>query len=144
MQFCRFFFARRVRVKYVYSMSMLTKERPTVTWQRARESGTALFSWRRSVGLNRPTFARLANFSERTLATYERHARFPSGVQARVTEAVRLVQALLEIIPAEELVAWLGAPNPGFDGRKPWTLIENGERDLIWEMIHQTRHGAFA
>ena len=26
----------------------------------------------------------------------------------------------------------------------PWTLIENGERDVIWEMIHQTRHGAFA
>ena len=57
---------------------------------------------------------------------------------------MRLVRALLEIIPAAELPAWLGAPNPGFDGRTPWELIEAGERDLLWEMIHQTRHGAFA
>ncbi|OYV01075.1 MAG: hypothetical protein CFE26_23290 [Verrucomicrobiales bacterium VVV1] len=34
-------------------------------------------------------------------------------------------------------------PNPGFGGRKPGTLFVNGERDVIWEMIHQVRHGAF-
>lgn len=115
-----------------------------VTWQRAKESGTALYSWRRSLGLNRGTFARIANFSERTLATYEKHQKFPVAVRPQVTEAVRLVKALLEIIPAENLSAWLQTPNPGFGGRKPWTLIQNGERDVIWEMIHQTRFGAFA
>jgi len=88
--------------------------------------------------------ARIANFSERTLATYEKHEKFPVAVRPQVTEAVRLVKALLEIIPAENLSAWLQTPNPGFGGRKPWTLIQNGERDVIWEMIHQTRFGAFA
>jgi|GEM_PF-2746731 len=63
----------------------------------------------------------------------EKHEKFP------VSD--RLVQALLEIIPAEELPAWLQTPNPGFAGRNPWTLIHRGERDVIWEMIHQTRLG---
>ncbi len=125
-------------------MSTTTKEKPLVVWQGAQGGGPALFRWRRAVGLNRPTFARLARFSERTLATYEGAASSPAPVQAQITEAVRLVRALLEIIPAAELPAWLGAPNPGFDGRTPWELIETGERDLLWEMIYQTRHGAFA
>lgn len=116
----------------------------TSTWQHARQSGIALYSWRRSIGLNRETFARLANFSERSLATYEKAARFPAPIRPQVTEAVRLVQALLEIISAEKLPQWLQTPNPGFGGRRPWTLIQNGERDIIWQMIHQTRQGAFA
>ena len=62
----------------------------------------------------------------------------------KVTEAVRLVHALLEIIPANELSTWLHTPNSGFDGRTPWTLIQKGERDVVWEMIHKTRHGAYS
>ena len=125
-------------------MSTPSKEKSLIIWQSAPSAGPALFAWRRSVGLNRPTFARLARLSERTLATYEKHAHLPAAVQAQVTEAVRLVGALLEIIPARALSGWLQTPNPGFDGRMPWALIEAGERDLLWEMIHQTRHGAFA
>jgi hypothetical protein len=121
-----------------------TSSHTQATPERAQQSGPALFAWRRSVGLNRGTFARLANFSERTLATYEKHSRFPASVRGQVTEAVRLVKALLEIIPSEELSKWMSTPNSGFGGRKPWTLIQAGERDIIWEMIHQTRHGAFA
>ena len=107
------------------------------TWQRAQESGTALYSWRRSIGLNRGTFARMANFSERALATYEKQTKFSAAVRPQVTEAVRLAQALLEMIPAGELPQWLQTPNRGFGGRKPWTLIQAGERDVIWAMIHQ-------
>ena len=115
-----------------------------ITWERAQKSGPALYNWRRSLGLNRKTFARLANFSERTLATYEKHPEFPAAIRSQVVEAVRLVNALLEIIPADQLSAWLHAPNRGFGGRRPWSLIEQGEKDVIWAMIHQTRHGAFA
>jgi DNA-binding transcriptional regulator YiaG len=124
-------------------MGAVTKERP-VSSKLAKESGTALYSWRRSTGLNRETFARIANFSERTLATYEKHRKLPAPIRPQITEAVRLVRALMQIIPSEDLMKWLHTPNPGFDGKKPWTLIERGERDLLWEMIHQTRQGAFA
>lgn len=124
-------------------MPATVKGKPA-TWNDARTSGTALYSWRRSVGLNRETFAGLSNFSERTLATYEKHKTLPEPVRPQVNEGLRLVRALLEIIPASELRTWLHTPNPGFGGRRPWTLIQNGERDVIWEMIHQTRQGAFA
>lgn len=113
-------------------------------WQRAKASGPALFAWRRSMGLNRATFAGLANVSERSLATYEKHTHLPKIARPQVTEAVRLVRALQEIVPAQNLSEWLRTPNPGFDGRKPWSLIRSGERDLIWSMIHQTQQGAFA
>ena len=124
-------------------MSATIKAKP-VTIHLAKKSGTALYTWRRAVGLNRETFARLANCSERTLATYEKSKELPAPIRPQVNEALRLVAALLEIIPAHDLPAWLHAPNPGFGGKKPWTLIQKGERDLIWEMIHQTRQGAFS
>ena len=94
--------------------------------------------------MNRTTFAWLANISERTLATYEKHPQLSPPTKAQVTEAVRLIKALSELIPVHELAAWLEASNPGFDGRTPKELIEAGEPDLLWEMIYQTRHGAFA
>ena len=47
------------------------------TWQHAKKSGIALYEWRRSIGVNRESFARFANLSERTLATYEKHKKFP-------------------------------------------------------------------
>jgi DNA-binding transcriptional regulator YiaG len=124
-------------------MPTITKAKPA-TWQHAKKSGTALYSWRRAVGLNRETFARLANFSERTLATYEKHQNLPAPIRPQVNEGLRLVKALLEIIPASELSTWLHTPNPGFGGQRPWTLIQKGERDVIWEMIHQTQQGSFA
>ncbi len=124
-------------------MSVATHEKPA-SWQQAQKSGIALQAWRKTMGLNRPTFARLANFSERTLATYEKHLQLSAPAVAQVTEAVRLVKALSALIPAGELSEWLQTPNPGFDGRSPRALIERGERDLLWEMIHQTQHGAFA
>lgn len=119
------------------------KEKPA-TWQQARQNGRALYAWRRSVGLNRAVFARLANFSERSLATYEKQEQLPEVVRPQINEAVRLVKALLEIIPAAGLAAWLREPNSGFGGQAPWALIQQGERDLLWRMIHQTQQGAFA
>lgn len=125
------------------NMRVATKEKPA-SWQQAQTSGVALYSWRKTVGLNRPTFARVANVSERTLASYEKRPQLSAPAKAQVTEAVRLVKALSDLIPMDDLAAWLQTPNPGFDGRSPWQLIETGERDLIWEMIYQSRHGAFA
>ncbi|MGB8352318.1 MAG: antitoxin Xre/MbcA/ParS toxin-binding domain-containing protein [Chthoniobacteraceae bacterium] len=124
-------------------MGTVTKQKVTKR-KYPRSSGEALYTWRRSVGLNRPTFARLANFSERSLASYEKRAQLPKTVQPKLNEGVRLVEALLDLIPANELAAWLHTPNSGFGGKRPWTLIEQGERDIIWAMIHQTRQGAFS
>ncbi len=96
------------------------------------------------MGLNRPTFAKLANFSERSLATYESQKQLPKTIRPQVNEAARLIEALRELFPDNSLAEWLRTPNPGFGDRTPWTLIARGERDIIWAMIHQTRQGAFA
>ena len=110
----------------------------------AKSNGSPLGVWRRQTGLNRQTFARLSHVSERSLATYEKTAQVPDAVRPQVTEARRLVEALQELVPADQLPDWLQSPNPGFGGRTPAQLNDSGERDLLWEMIHQTRHGAFA
>lgn len=125
-------------------MSVATKEKTAASWQQAQRSGPALYSWRKKFGLSRPTFAWLANVSERTLATYEKLPQFSAPAKVQVTEAIRLIKALSELVPALELTTWLQTPNPGFDGRSPKELIEAGERGLLWEMVHQTRQGTFA
>ena len=124
-------------------MKTATKKVTAPTSQQAEQNGLHLFAWRRANGLNRGTFAKLANFSERSLATYEKAAKIPAPVRPQITEAVRLISSLQEIIPAGDLPKWLQAPNPGFGGKSPWNLIKSGKRDLVWEMIHQTRQGGF-
>ena len=118
-----------------------TKDRGSASTQ---PSEVPLRAWRRKTGLNRRTFAQISHISERSLASYEKAVQVPTAVPPQVTEARRLVEALGNIIPAGELMDWLETPNPGFGGRTPQELNDSGERDLLWEMIHQTRHGAFA
>src|SRR4051812_43449745 len=96
-----------------WNMPAAVKEKP-VTVQLAKKSGTALYAWRRSIGMNRETFARLANCSERTLATYEKQQELPAPIRPQVNEALRLVDALTEIIPAADLPTWLHTANTGF------------------------------
>ena len=124
---------------------MKTLEPPARTqWKKARTNGTQLFHLRRSLGIPRPLFSKLADVSERSLASYESTPKLPAAVQPRLTEALRLLEALLEILPAEDLREWLTTPNPGFQGKAPLELIRNGQKDLVWAMIHQTRVGAYS
>ena len=101
-------------------------------------------AWRKSRGITRLTFAKVANCSERKLATYEKESNLPIAVRRQTTEAVRLLKALEEIIPQTDLTRWLTTSNPGFDKRTPLEVIQSGESDLVWDMIQQTRQGAFA
>jgi uncharacterized protein (DUF2384 family) len=100
--------------------------------------------WRKKRGINRVTFSRIANCSERKLATYEKSTDLPPPVQRQLTEARRLLEALSKIVSEGELKTWLETPNPGFDKQRPLDLIAKGQSDLLWEMIHQTRAGTYA
>ena len=108
-------------------------------------SGAALMRWRKQRGISRKLFAQMADCSERTFASYEAAPRLPPRIQRPVTETVRLIQALRELAgDGAELKDWLDRPNPAFGKRTPLALIKNGESDLLWEMVHQLRQGAFA
>ena len=97
---------------------------------------------RRSMGMTRPVFARLVDISERSLADLESQKRAPtSSVQRRVAEVDRLQAALAQVIDAEAIGQWLQTPNPAFGDLKPLELIERGQTDRLWRMIHEIESG---
>ena len=107
------------------------------------QSGIEVMAWRKKRGISRETFSKLANCSVRKLATYEKLDQLPRLVQRETNAVIRLLGALEEIISDTRLTEWLNTPNPGFENATPLDIIEDGKTDLIWEMIYQTREGAF-
>lgn len=107
--------------------------------------GPILRQRRESFGISRSDFARVVNLSERSLATHEKSAAVPPSVTRRIEEALRLLEALKEIIgKAETVTAWLTTKNRAFDNSTPLQVIEKGESDRLWQMVYEFRTGAFA
>jgi len=86
---------------------MISKTKaPSIT--EARRNGPALKGWRRNQGISRKTFARMAHFSERKLATYETAEVIPEKDLRPITETMRLIKALRELAGEETaLKEWL-------------------------------------
>ena len=125
-------------------MSVTTAKLPH-TLRAASHSGIALMENRKSLGVPREVFAPLARFSVRTLASYEKEEVLPASAQRPVSEAMRLLVALNELVEEEkDLRRWLETENSAFGDRPPLEVIRSGESDLLWEMIYQIRSGAFA
>jgi DNA-binding XRE family transcriptional regulator len=96
---------------------------------------------RKDLNLNQPDFARLFPISVQSLATFETGATPSDSVHRRLVELERLTNALAEVVQKLSLGAWLTTPNPTFDGLKPLEVIERGESDRLWSMIHFLRSG---
>jgi hypothetical protein len=92
--------------------------------------------------LGRDLFARLVPNSTRSLADIEAGKPPAGGVQRKLLEVQRVVEALSEVIAADAIGPWMLAPNEAFDGLKPREVIERGEVDRIWRMIFLLRSGA--
>ena len=103
--------------------------------------GGTMLRLRSRLGLNRETFARLLPVSTRSLATIEQGERPSEAVSRRLTEIRRVVDALSEVIDEETVGAWMAEPNDAFDGLKPIEVIERGEVDRIWRMVHYLESG---
>jgi hypothetical protein len=58
-----------------------------------------------------------------------------------MVELQRLQQALAGVIKPTYVGEWLQNPNPAFDGLKPLEVIERGQIDRIWRMIHLLESG---
>jgi hypothetical protein len=91
--------------------------------------------------LNQAVFARLLPISVRSLATLESGSPPTEVVARRLTELLRLTNALSEVMRRESLGKWLQTPNEAFDGLKPLEVIDRGESDRIWAMIYFLRSG---
>jgi predicted transcriptional regulator len=95
---------------------------------------------RESIGLTQPELARLLGLSTRWIAMQEASPA-ESLRDRKVAEIVRLLEALSQVVQPRAIRAWLGNPNPAFDGLKPVEVIERGEIDRVWRMIFYLESG---
>jgi DNA-binding transcriptional regulator YiaG len=88
-------------------------------------------------GLRREELSRLTGFSLRALADWSAGKLPSQPALRRLQEIRRLLDALSEIVQPSAIPAWIRKPNPAFDRLAPLQVIELGEIDRLWEMIHQ-------
>jgi DNA-binding transcriptional regulator YiaG len=96
---------------------------------------------REKIGLKQNEFAKLANISVRSLASFEKGQALSDSALRKFRETQRLIQALSEVIQVNSLKNWLLTPNPAFEDYKPLEIIVRGEVDRIWAMIYFLRSG---
>ncbi len=92
-------------------------------------------------GISRETLTRITGFSLRALANWSQGARPSSSTSRRLTEVKRLFAALEKLVSREAIGPWFKEPNPAFDGSSPLQVIERGEIDRIWRMVHELESG---
>ena len=95
---------------------------------------------RESAGLTQPELARLMGLSTRWVAAQEAAPVDPT-TDRRVSEVVRLLDSLNQVVQPGVIRGWLAAPNPAFDGLKPIEVVERGEIDRLWQMIFYMESG---
>ena len=84
---------------------------------------------------------RLTGFSLRALAEWA-SGKLPSQpAKRRLHEVRRLLDMLAQIVKPESIPGWLHAPNKTFDGLTPLQVIELGEIDRLWAMVHDLGSG---
>lgn len=104
--------------------------------------GQEVVRLRQELGLNQALFGRLTGYSTRTIAALESNeTELTPGIARKVTEAARLKEALLHVVPAHAVARWLDTPNPAFDDLKPIELVERGHTDRLWRMIYELESG---
>jgi DNA-binding transcriptional regulator YiaG len=92
-------------------------------------------------GLKREELGRLTGFSLRALAEWA-SGKLPSQpAKRRLREVRRLLDALAEIVKRESIPKWLHQPNPAFGPLTPLQVIELGEIDRLWSMVHDLGSG---
>jgi hypothetical protein len=91
--------------------------------------------------LRREELGRLTGFSLRALAEWAAGKLPSEPAKRRLQEVRRLLDGLAEIIKADRIPGWLRQPNPAFDRLTPLQVIELGEIDRLWAMVHDLASG---
>lgn len=110
---------------------------------RATRATTALPLVRRlrfSHHLTQATMARLLGVSLRTVTKLEKEGA-AGPLPRSAVEVQRLLEALSGIMHPEHVGTWLTEKNDAFQGAKPLELIEAGELDRVWALVHHVGSG---
>jgi DNA-binding transcriptional regulator YiaG len=91
--------------------------------------------------LKREELGRLTGFSLRALAEWAAGKLPSQPAQRRLREVRRLLDALAEIVKRESIPRWLHQRNKAFGGLTPLQVIELGEIDRLWAMVHDLGSG---
>jgi DNA-binding transcriptional regulator YiaG len=91
--------------------------------------------------LKREELGRLTGFSLRALAEWAAGKLPSQPAKRRLQEVRRLLDALAQIVKAQSIPAWLHQRNPAFDHLTPLQVIELGEMDRLWAMVHDLQSG---
>ena len=91
--------------------------------------------------LRREELGRLTGFSLRALAEWAAGKLPSQPARRRLHEVRRLLDALTEIVELKAIHQWLHQPNEAFDKLTPLQVIEVGEIDRLWAMVHDLSSG---
>ena len=91
--------------------------------------------------LKREELGRLTGFSLRALADWASGDLPSQPAKRRLHEVRRLLDALSEIVKRERIPHWLHQRNPAFGNLTPLQVIEVGEMDRLWAMVHDMGAG---
>jgi DNA-binding transcriptional regulator YiaG len=102
---------------------------------------TAIKDFATRYQISHDTLTRITGFSLRAITNWAQGARPSNSSSRRFTETKRLFEALERLVSPEAIGPWLKDPNPAFDGSTPLQVIERGETDRIWRMLHELESG---
>ena len=91
--------------------------------------------------LKREELGRLTGFSLRALADWASGDLPSQPAKRRLHEVRRLLDALSEIVKRESIPQWLHQRNRAFGNLTPLQVIEVGEMDRLWAMVHKLGSG---
>jgi hypothetical protein len=96
---------------------------------------------RHRLNMTREVFSRVVNVSPRAIASVERDQTDVAKLQRPYAEVARLCATLSEVVEPESIGRWFVTPNEAFGGMKPIEVIERGEIDRLWDMVHRLQYG---
>jgi len=88
-------------------------------------------------GLRREDLGRMTGFSLRALADWSAGKLPSEPARRRLHEIRRLLDSLAEVVKPEAIGPWLKERNPAFEKMTPMQVIEVGEIDRLWQMVHR-------
>ena len=93
-------------------------------------------------GLRREELGRLTGFSLRALADWAAGKVPSQPAHRRLHEVRRLLDALADVVKIDAITPWLHQKSQAFDNLTPLQVIETGEIDRLWAMVHERLAGA--
>jgi len=91
--------------------------------------------------LKRDLISRMTSYAPRTIADWVAGKPIRGAALLKITELRRLTNALEKLVEPESIGPWFQTPNQSFEGSTPAQLVERGESDRLWRMIHILESG---